>query len=423
MKVQVEDVSSVEKRLSIEVEPAVVEKELAQAYLQLGHQVKVPGFRPGKIPRRILEQKFRGEVEADVLHRVQLRAFVDAVKDQKVDAVGEPQLSGGKLVANQPLAFTAHVEVRPLVEAKDYKGVNLNKFDTTIAEEKVTEQLNRMAQSRVTTQDVTDRATVAKGDLAVIDFDSVIDGHPYAGNSGKDVTVEVSDGQLFEGNLPQLEGAKVGEKTEFDFTFPPDYRIDEVKGKTARFTATVKAIKAKKVPTLDDAFAVTMGAANLAELALKTRADLERAAKAMAWRDERQNVFKALIEKNPFEVPRSMVERAVDSLLESALRNIARQGIDPRMLDLNWPSLRDGMRPQAEVDVRGALLTQSISKIENMTATDEDVVAQMQEMADDAGMPLAAVQKQFRDAEALSVLKNRAVEQKVINLIKQHAKY
>ena len=423
MKVQVEDVSPIEKRLSIEVEPAVVEKELSAAYVQLGHQVKLPGFRPGKIPRRILEQKYRTDIEADVVRRVQLNAFIEAVKENKVDAVSDPHLSGGKLVVNQPFAFTARVEVRPVVEAKDYKGVTLTKFETAVGDDKVKEQIDRMAQSRVTTEDVTDRTAVAKGDLAVIDFDATIEGQPFVGNTGRDVTVEVIEGQLIEGNLPQLEGGKVGEKKEFDYTFPADYRVEEVKGKTARFTASIKALKAKKVPPLDDAFAKTMGAESLEALNTKTRTDLERAAKATAWRDERENIYKALIEKNPFDLPKAMIERAVDSMLEGALRNLQRQGIDPRMLNLNWESLRDDMRPRAEVDVRGQLLTESIAKIEKMSASDEDVVAQMQEMADDAGMPLAAVQKQFRDAEALSVLKNRAVEQKVVALIKQHAKY
>ncbi len=423
MKVQVEDVSSIEKRLSIEVEPAVVEKELTAAYTQLGHQVKLPGFRPGKIPRRILEQKFRTDVEADVVRRVQLQAFIDAIKEKKVDAVSDPHLSGGKLVASQPFAFTARVEVRPVVETKEYKGLGLTKFETAVTDEKVKEQIDRMAQSRVTTEDVTDRTVVAKSDLAVIDFDATIEGQPFPGNTGHDVTVEVAEGQLIEGNLPQLEGAKLGVKTDFDYAFPADYRVEEVKGKTARFSATVKAIKAKKVAAVDDAFAVSMGAASLEELTKKTRSDLERAAKATAWRDERENVYKALIEQNPFEVPKAMIERAVESMLEGALRNLSRQGIDPRMINLNWESLRNDMRPRAEVDVRGHLLTESIAKAEKMTASDEDVVAQMQEMADDAGVPLAAVQKQFRDAESLASLKARAVEEKVVALIKQHAKY
>jgi trigger factor len=301
--------------------------------------------------------------------------------------------------------------------------VTLTKFDSAVADEKVKEQVDRMAQSRVTTEDVTDRTVIAKNDLAVIDFDATIEGQPFPGNTGRDVTVEVSEGQLIEGNLPQLEGGKVGEKKEFDYSFPADYRVEEVKGKTAHFVASIKALKSKKVPALDDAFAKTMGVETIDELTKKTRLDLERAAKATAWRDERENIYKALIEKNPFDLPKAMIERAVDSMLEGALRNLQRQGIDPRMLNLNWESLRDDMRPRAEVDVRGQMLTESIAKIEKVTASDEDVVAQMQEMADDAGMPLAAVQKQFRDAEGLSVLKNRAVEQKVVALIKEHAKY
>ncbi|MBL9038343.1 MAG: trigger factor [Archangium sp.] len=423
MKVQVEDVSPIEKRLSIEVEPAVVEQALTQAFVELGRQVKLPGFRPGKIPRRILEQRFGTEVHADVMRRVQLNAFVDAAQEHKVDAVGEPHLSGGTFVANQPYAFTARVEVKPVLTAKDYRGLQLTKHDAAVAEEKVTEQIDRLRQSRAVVEEVNGRTVAQTGDVATVDFDATIDGQPFPGSTARDAVVDVAAGQFIEGNVSQLAGIAIGASTEFDTTFPADYRVDAVKGKTAKIKITLKALKAKKVPALDDAFAVTLGLTTVAELKSKVRTDLERAAKATAWRDEREGVFKALIEKNPFELPKSMLARAVDAMLESALRNLSRQGIDPRMLNLNWDSLRDEMRPKAELDLRGQLLLEAIAKHEKLEASDEDVLAQMQDMADDAGVPLAAVQKQVRDAESLNALRSRAVEQKAVNLITQHAKY
>ena len=246
MKVQVEDVSSIEKRLSIEVESTLVEKELTAAYTNLSRQVKVPGFRPGKIPRRILEQKFRVEVEADVVKRVQLLGFIDALKETNVAAVGDPSFSGGKIEAQKPFAYSARVEVKPVVTARDYKGLELPKFDSVVADERVAEQIERMLSQRTEVVPVEGREVVQKGDLVVIDFDATRNGAAFPGNTGRDVTVEVMDGELIEGNLPALEGAKLGGTQELDYTFPADYRVEEIKGQVAHFVVTVKAIKAEE---------------------------------------------------------------------------------------------------------------------------------------------------------------------------------
>lgn len=423
MKVQIETVSTVEKRFSIEVDPSIVEKELSQAYQVLSKQVKLPGFRPGKIPRRILEQKFRTEVESDVVRRVQLQAFVDAIKESKVPAVGDPQMSGGKIVPNQPFAFTARVEVKPEVTAKDYKGLALKKFETAIGDDKVQEQLDRMLQGRTTMEPVTDRDVVKLNDMVVIDFDATKDGKPFPGNTGRDVTVEVMAGELVEGNLPQLEGAKKGEPKKFDYTFPADYRVEEVKGQAAQFTVTVKEIKAKKVPPLDDAFAATLGMATVEELKARIRKDLERAQRNRASADAREDAFKKLAEKNPFEVPSALVERGVDIMLDAAFGNMQRSGVDPRTLNLDWGKLRDDLRPRSDTEVRGQLLLEAIAKQEQLAVTDEELEKKLEALAEDTGVPLASVRKQYKDQEARDSLKYRVLEDKALELVKSHAKY
>lgn len=423
MKVtQVEDLSSIEKRLSIEVEPALVEKELTAAYNTLAKQVKIPGFRAGKVPRRILEQRFKAEVESDVVRRVQLLGFLDALKETNVPAVGDPQFSGGKLESNKPFAYSARVEIKPAIEAKDYKGLELPKQDATVDEARVTEQIDRLRNQRTELVPVEGRDVVQKGDLVVIDFDATKDGQPFPGNTGRDVTVEVADGQLIEGNLPELEGVKQGEKKLIDYSFPADYRVEEIKGQTAKFDVTVKQIKVKKVPELDDAFAKSMGEETADSLKAKVRADLERGAKARAEADERETIFKALGEKNPIELPVAMVNRGIDFMLESAIGSLARSGMDPNMLQLDWGKLRDEMRPRAAVEVRGQLLVEAIAKAEKIEVTDDEVSARLQKLADDAGVPLATAQKQYASAEAQDGLKSRAREDKVFAFLKQHAK-
>ncbi len=422
MKVQVEDVSSIEKRLSIEVDPSLVEKELTAAYTNLSRQVKVPGFRPGKIPRRILEQKFKSEVEADVVKRVQLLGFIDALKETNVAAVGDPSFSGGKIEAQKPFSYSARVEVKPVVSAKDYKGLELPKFELGVTDERVTEQLDRMLGQRTQVVAVEGRDVVQKGDLVVIDFDATKNGAAFPGNTGRDVTIEVIDGELIEGNLPALEGAKLGGTKELDYKFPDDYRVEEIKGQTAHFVVTVKELKQKKVPPLDDAFAKEMGEETADALKARIRRDLEKAAKNRVEIDERDALFKALIEKNPIEVPTAMVNRGVDFMLENALGSLMRSGMDPNMLQLDWGKLREELRPKATLEVRGQLLLEAVAKEEKLEVADAEVDARLEKLATDAGVGLDVVKKQYQSAEARESLKNRTKEEKVIAFLKQHAK-
>jgi len=422
MKVQVEDVSAVEKRLSIEVEPALVEKELTAAYSNLSRQVKVPGFRPGKIPRRILEQRFKAEVEADVIKRVQLLGFIDALKETNVAAVGDPSFSGGKLESAKPYAYSARVEVKPVVTAKDYKGLELPKSDESVSDEKVNEQLERMLAQKTEVVDVTGRDVVQKGDLAVIDFDATKDGQPFPGNTGRDVTVEVIAGELIDGNLPDLEGAKVGGTKEFDYTFPADYRVEEIKGQKAHFVCTIKGLKTKKVPALDDAFAQEMGEENADALKARARRDLERAAKNRAEVDARDGLFKALQEKNPIEVPVAMVNRGIEFMLENALGGLMRSGMDPNMLQLDWGKLREELRPKATLEVRGQLLLEAIAKAENIDPNEGELEARLKSLAEENNVGLPVLQKQYASAEAKDALRNRVQEEKVIAFLRQHSK-
>ncbi len=421
MKVQVEEVSPIERRLEIEVEPQVVQDELARAYATLSRQVKIAGFRPGKIPRRILEQRFKSEVEPDVLRRVQLKAFLEAVQEHKVDIVADPHITGGKLDLTGPYAFTARVEVKPKLSPKDYKGLKLTKHEVAVEEKKIDEQIERLRTSRTELKPVEGREVAKEGDFALIDFTALAEGKEFPGNKGEGVTVEVKDGELVDANLRQVEGMKLGETKEFDYTFPADYRVDEVKGKPAHFKVTLKELKHKHVPPADDAFAATLGTENLAKLRERVKQDLERAEKQKAANDEREEAFKALIEKNAFDVPKSMIERAVDMMMEQTMRTVARGGIDPRQLGLDLESFRTEFRPRAETEVRGQLLLEAIAAAEKIEVSDADLEAKLEALAAESGAALSQVRKAFRSEDEKAGLKNRVREEKTIAFLKEHA--
>jgi trigger factor len=420
MKVQIEDVSPIEKRLSFEVESAFVEKELTAAYLNLSQQVKHPGFRAGKVPRRILEQKYKAEVEADVVKRVQLLSFIDAVREHKVAAVGEPQMLGGKIHNAQPFVFSARVEVKPVLVPTEYKTINLKKFDTSVGDDKIDEQLQKMRESR-STLEAAAHETAKAFDFAVIDFDATKDGQPFQGNTGRQVTVELKPGELIEGNLAALEGMKLGETKDVEYTFPGDYRIQEVAGAKTLFKCTLKELKFKKLPELNDEFAKVMGTDSLSALKTKMRTDLERAAKNRVESEEREELFKKLIEKNDFVAPTALVNRAIDMMLDNALQSMARSGVDPRMLQLDWSKLREDLRPRAEIEIKGQLLLESIGQAEKLVVGEGDVQAKLEALATEYQMPLEKLKQRYT-GEALEGLANRLREEKAYQFVKSHAK-
>jgi trigger factor len=423
MKVQVEELSPVERKLSIEVPPEQVQAELGRAYAQLGRSVRLPGFRPGKVPRRILEQRFKGEVEDDVARRLVERAYLSAISEHQVDAVGAPQLTPVRLDHEKPFAFEARVEVRPKVDPKDYRGLPLKRVQVAVTDAQVDERLEAMRQRVARLEPVEGRTVAETGDFAIVDYVGTIDGQPFPGSAAEDVTVEVAAGDFMRGNVPELAGTVVGQKRELDHAFAADDPEPARTGKTAQFTFTLKGLKRQLVPPLDDDFAKEVGGGEtLAELRTKVRGDLEVAARNGAAQDEREQLVKGLVERNPFDLPKSMTERGLDAMLDGALRMMARQGLDPSRLNLDFSSLREEMRPKAEAEVRGALLLQAVAEKEGLSVKSEDLDARIAQYATESGAPLHQVRKAFKEPEQRRALEQRVREEKTVEFLKAAAK-
>ncbi|OJT21010.1 trigger factor [Archangium sp. Cb G35] len=425
MKVQIEELSPIEKKLSIEVENSRVTEELTRAYTALGKQVKLPGFRQGKVPRRILEQRYREQVEDEVIQRVVQNAWLEAAREHKVEAVAPPQVTNNSgLKADAPFTFEARVEVKPKVEAKDYQGLSLTRSETKVEDKEVDDRLTQLRESMARLENIEGRDTAQMGDFATVDYHATVDGKDFPGSKADDVTVELAPGELVESNVAALEGTKVGEAKELDYSFPADYRVEDVKGKTARFKFTVKGLKKKVIPELDDAFAKETGEAQtLEELRGKIRADLEQGKRNKAQGEERDALFKALIERNTFEVPKAMVERTIDNMLENRLRAMARMGMDPRQLNLDFARLREDLREEATKEVKGALLIEAIAQKENIQTSDADVEKKLEELAKEAKQDISVVRKYFKGANEREGLSLRLREEKTIEFLKGQAKY
>jgi len=425
MKIQVESVSPVERKVTIEVDPERVAKELERAYTGLSRRVKLRGFRPGKAPRKVLERQFRAEVESDVAEKIVADTFAEAVRTEDLPVVAAPSVSIAEGIAEgKPLRYTARVEVKPKLSPKDYRGLAVTRKPPEVTDQMVSDELTRLQQSFAELVPVEGRFETQPGDWAVIDHQGTIDGMPFPGGKAEGVTVRVAPGPIQEGNLEKLAGVRVGEEVEFEQVFPADHRDPALRGKVAKMRAQLKALKTQKIPPLDDAFAKEVGIEKIETLdALKVRiqSDLERREKRRAESQLKDALVKAALARNDFEVPTSLVERAIDQMIEGTAERFARQGVDLRRLEMDMPRLRADLREQALLQVRGALLLEAIADAEKMEVTDEDVQAEVARIADELGMPLAKVQQQTRGKETREALRNRIREDKALALLSSAA--
>jgi trigger factor len=426
MKIQVEAVSPVEKKVTIEIAPDRVAAEIAKGYASLGSRVKLKGFRPGKAPRHVLERSFKEQVEGEVLERLVGQTFSEAVKQESIDAIAPPHVHVEEpgLGEGRPLRYTARVEVKPRLEPKDYKGLEVARRVPEVTDQMVSDELTRIQESMAQLVPVEDRFEAREGDHAVIDHVGSIRGQPFEGGKAEGVTVQVRQGELVDGNILALAGKKLGETVELDQTFPATYRVEALRNQVAHFHLTLKALKTKQIPSLDDDLAKDLGIEGVATLdALRTRIreDLEKREQRRAESEHKDALVKAALRKNDFEVPPALVERAIDAMLESTAERFARQGVDIRQLDLDLARLRGDMREQALLQVKGALLLEAIADAEKIEVADADVQAEVARMAGEMGVPLAKVQQQIRGGEARSALKNRIREDRALALLSANA--
>jgi len=426
MKIEVESVSPVERKVTIEVDPDRVARELEKAYVGLGRRVKLRGFRPGKAPRKVLERHFRAEVEGEVAEKIVRDTFAEAVRVEALEAVAPPHVSISEGVTEgKPLRYTARVEVKPKLSPKDYRGLEVTRRPPSVTDDQVAAEIGKLQDAMAQLVPVEGRFDAQEGDWAIVDHEGTIDGLPFEGSRAEGVTVRVGPGDVQAGNLGALAGKKLGDVVELDEPFAADHRVEALRGKVARMKVTLKALRTRQLPPVDDALAKAVGiegVETLEALRARIRSDLDKREQHRAESELRDGLLKAALVKNEFEVPPALVERAIDAMIEGAADRFARQGIDIRNLGLDAARLRADLREQALLQVRGRLLLEAIADTEKVEATDEDLQAEIAKIAGEAGIPLAKLQQQMRGGEGREALKHKIREDKAIAVLSSAAK-
>lgn len=416
MKVEVKEITSVKKSLKIEVPQEVVSGEFALAYSKLKKEVKIPGFRPGKVPLALIEKKFGAAVEEDVVRKLVPDYYQKAIKETGISPVEFPSFDKIEAKQNAPLHFTATVEVRPVVRLSDYTGLVLPRKKINVADEDVEKTLEKIQDEQGHLETCSDDHAVVSKDYVTIDFAGSVDGKPMARGSAQGYTLQVGSNTF----LPEFEDALIskrkGEKFEAAVPFPDDYQEKEIAGKTVSFKIDVKEIKKKILPKIDDDLAKDVGLPSLVTLKEKIHQTLVDQQTSQQEHDQKRVLIKKLVELHPIDVPPSMVEREVHNSLES----IQKSG--PQKVDVS--AFHKEYEPVARERIQGQFILGAIAEKENISVTNQDVDDEIKSMATASRISPEKAREMISQKDgSLEGLKSRIRQDKALNRVYSLAQF
>jgi trigger factor len=411
--------------LTVEVEEVKVKDGLDKAFKKVVKEINVPGFRKGKMPRKMFEQRFGTEsLYQDALDFILPDAYAAAVEEAGIDPVDRPEIDIVKMEQGENLIFTATVTVRPEVTLGDYKGLEISKQDTDVTDEEIEAQLKEQ-QTRLAELVVKEEDAIVDGDTAVIDFEGFLGEEAFEGGAGEDHSLEIGSGSFIPGFEEQLIGLKTGEQKDVTVTFPEEYHAAELAGKEATFKVTVKEVKGKELPELNDELAKEIDSevegieALRTKLKEKTAEDKKNAAET-AVKDE---LVEKAADNATIDIPQAMIDAEVDRMLNDFTQRLTSQGMN---LDLYYQfsgqdekALRTQMIEDAQKRVKVSLTLEAISEAEGITATEEEINSEIEKMAVQFNMTAEQISTALGGTGALE---NDLRMQKTIDFLIENAK-
>ena len=420
MKVTVEDVSAVKKVLHFEIPEEKVVAELNDAYKELKKTAKIKGFRPGKAPRNVLERMFKKDVHADVTSRLLQESFIEAIRENKLNIIGNPQIDPPELQATGAYRYDATVEIPPEIEDFDFKGLSLEKTMYAASDGEVAAQLAMLQKNLAEKKAIEDERDLKTDDYALIDYEGAKDGQPFEETAKtENYTLKIGTGQITSDFDTALIGMKKGETKEFPITFPDDYFNEKLKGLEISFTATLNDILEEVLPEIDDELAKKLGQfQSLAELKDKILENLKAGYEKRTEQELNEQIFKALIEKTDFELPEAMVNIELEGIINEAQQSFMQHNIEMEQLGMTTDSLKEKYRETAENQVRRHLLLNKLVEQESLDLTDDDLENAYQEMAKTYNQPVDGIKGFYaQNQEKLDIFKHTLLEKTALKLI------
>ena len=425
MSLQVEKLEKNMAKLTIEVSAEELEQGLQKAYLKNKNRINVPGFRKGKVPRQMIEKMYGPEIfYEDAANALIPDAYAKAMDECELELVSRPVIDIVKIEKGQPFVFTAEVAVKPEVTLGAYKGIEVEKIDTAATEEEITAEVDKERDNNSRTITVEDRA-VENGDMTVIDFEGFVDGTAFEGGKGTDYPLTIGSGAFIPGFEEQLVGAEIGREVDVNVTFPEEYHAKELAGKPAVFKCTVKEIKVKELPDADDEFVKDVSEFDTMEeyrADLKKMIEYRKAADAKAKKEDA--VIEKIIEGAQMEIPEAMIDTQAESLVDDFAQRLMMQGMSleqyAQYTGATVESMKNQMKPQAKKRIESRLVLEAVAAAENLEASEEDIEAEMNRMAESCKMELDKLKELISEEEKKNMRQDLSI-QKAIELVTEAA--
>jgi len=418
VRVTATEASPVAYSLDVEVDAKRVRKAFDRAYRDLGKKVRIRGFRPGKAPRSVLEKLYGPSVAEQLEHTLVAETLSEAIEQSGIEPVAEPAIDAPTPDADSDYRYTVHVEVKPVVELPDTRGLPALRPDVDVSDEDVDERLESLRQRHAPVVEEPEGTEIAEGHFATIDFVGRIDGEAFEGGSGQGVEVEVGAGHFIPGFEEQLVGAAAGDDCEVRVTFPAAYQNRELAGKEAVFACHVVAVKSRQLPELDDEFAKDMGDFDsLGALRQRIRDDLVAARERESKQVFRNSLVDALIERTDFQVPAGMIERQLERQLQAAHQRLHGQVPDEAI-----HQQLEQWRDRAERDVREGLILEAVARSQGIQAEEAEIDARIASMAEEQGVDPEVLRKATGDEGLRRALAAQVVDEKVLDFLAGEAK-
>ena len=430
MSVQVETLEKNMAKLTIEVPADKLEEALQEAYLKQKNKISLPGFRKGKVPRNMIEKMYGPEIFfEDAANQLIRENYGTAADESGVDIVSRPMIDITQIEKGKPFIFTAEVAVKPEVALGKYKGITVTKIDVSVTDEEVEAAVDKERNNNARTITVEDRS-IQEGDTAVIDYEGFVDGEAFDGGKGENHSLEIGSHSFIDTFEEQLIGRNSGDETEVHVTFPEEYHAQELAGRPAVFKVKIHEIRAKELPEADDEFAQDVSEFDtLAEYKEDIRKKLAEEKEASARRTKEDEAVRKIVDDASMEIPDAMIETQVETMIDEFAQRITQQGLSfeqyMQFSGVTIDKMKEQVRPDAVSRIKSSLVLEKIAEEEKIKATEEDINAEIQRIADAYGMETDKITEIMGDAERESMKKDLAVQKAVefvMDNVKERAK-
>jgi trigger factor len=407
MKTELVDVSETRKNLMIEIPSDVVDAEISKVASRYGKAARIPGFRPGKVPPKVIRQRFKSQILHDVAHELVERAVEEALTERGVEPVATPHIHNVNVEEGQPLTFKAEFDVVPPFDPGEFSAIEARRTPVSIDDAAVDQALERLRERGARFEPV-ESGIAGAGHTLVVDLErQPFDKAGQAGEKTKHsrVPVEIGAPANPPGLDDELKGMTAGAMKSFRLRYPEEYAVPELAGTAVDYTVSVHDVRMRVVPALDDDFAKDLGEFDtLDALKARVRQDLEEEAREASERQVRADVLKKLAARVPFPVPASLVDREIDRRVEDFARRLMEQRIDPRTANIDWAAFRDGQREPATDAVGSALVLDEIARRDDLGVNENEIDAELEKYAARMGLTPAAIRARLEQEGGLGRL-------------------